>query len=245
MNRLLIFFLVLNLLLSSSAFAIDTKYFSSYLYKQKAFWDSDFSLQPDFRFENNASQLYFYHVRTGLLFHPRPWYDLGFFYRLVEEKNPAGQWEPENRMEFVFSPRIEFPFNGQWMGTQEGGADGEEGLGWRAWRGARSLLQIIARNEFELRELDFADLSKVHVVYRVRPRMAWQYGPNTVYLQDEIFYSLKEGELFRNWATIGISRALNGISVGLFYTYETERVQFGADVWEQAHVLGTSLALSK
>ena len=222
--------------------AIDIKYFSSYFYGQKSFWGSDFSLQPDFRFENNASQLYFYHVRTGFLFHPRPWYDLGFFYRLVEEKNLAGQWEPENRMEFVFAPKFSMAFNGRWLGTEEA-ENGDEGLGRRVWKGARSLLQIIARNEFELRELDFQDLSRVHVVYRVRPRMAWQYGVNTVYLQDEIFYSLKEGELFLNWATVGVSRALNGISVGLFYTYETERVQFGADVWEQAHVLGTSIAL--
>lgn len=104
----------------------------------------------------------------------------------------------------------------------------------RAW-------EIIAMNEFEFREVDYGDLSKTHVVYRVRPKLAWEYGFGTLYLGDEVFYSLRDTEVFQNWATVGLIRPLNGIDLDLYYIYESERQQPRSQTWENSHVLGTKI----
>jgi len=198
-------------------------------------------MTPELRFENGARDLYFYHFRTGFLFHPRDWLDIGFYYRFVQEKE-AGAWSPENRYEFIFSPKIVIPFLGDWPGTGEAG---DEGVGRMALRrigqGVLRVWEIIAMNEFEFREVDYGDLSKTHVVYRIRPKMSWEYGFGILYVGDEVFYSLRDEEVFLNWATIGIVRPLNGLNLDLYYIYESERRQPKSDAWDNAHVLGTRL----
>ncbi|KPJ69518.1 hypothetical protein AMJ44_03745 [candidate division WOR-1 bacterium DG_54_3] len=227
---------------TSPLFAIDTKYFPSFSYRQKAFWGSDFSLSPQLRFENGARYLYYYHTRVGFLFHPYPWMDLGLYYRFVNEKDLSGKWDPDNRIEIEINPKIVLRFiplerimgQGEEAGTREGFVQ-------RIGAGVLRVLEIIPASEFEFWEVDPQDLGKVHVIYRLRPKIEWQYGFGALYVSDDLFHSLKYGEIFRNWATIGFVRPLNSLSLDLYYTYETERPQFGIDVWENAHVLGTRL----
>ena len=218
------------------------KYFPSFSYRQKAFWGSDFSLSPQLRFEDGARDLYYYHTRTGFLFHPFPWMDLGLYYRFVNEKDLSGKWDPDNQVEIEISPKIIFRFIPlERILEQEGRIGTGEGVVQRIGAGVLRVLEIIPRTEIEFWDLDFQDLSKVHTVARMRPRLSWKYGFGTVYTGDDIFYSLRYGEAFRNWATIGIVRPLNSLSLDLYYTYESERQELGSDVWENAHVIGTSL----
>ena len=230
------------LVFTSPLFAIDTKYFPSFSYRQKAFWGSDFSLSPQLRFENGARDLYYYHTRVGFLFHPYRWMDLGLYYRFVNEKDLSGKWDPDNRIEIEISPKIILRFIPiERILGREGEAGTREGFAQRIGAGILRVLEIVPRTEIEFWDLDFRDLSKVHIVGRMRPRLAWKYGFGTLYTADEVFYSFKHGELFRNWATVGFIRPLNSLSLDLYYTYETERPQFGIDVWENAHVFGTRL----
>jgi hypothetical protein len=240
--RILILCFAFLLLYTSALFAIDTKYFPSFSYRQKAIWGSDYSLSPELRFENSARDLYYYHIRSGFLFHPFSWLDFGLFYRFVNERDFSGNWDADNRIEFVISPKIVFRFVPLERLLGQGGGEGtREGVVRRIGAGVLRVLEIIPRAEIEFWELDLQDLSKVHVISRFRPGLAWKYGFGTVYIGDEVFYSLRHREIFRNWATIGLIRPLNGLSLDLYYTYETERSQFGIDIWENAHVFGTRL----
>ncbi|MBU1026378.1 MAG: DUF2490 domain-containing protein, partial [Candidatus Margulisbacteria bacterium] len=101
--------------------------------------------------------------------------------------------------------------------------------------------EIIMINDFELWNIDLEKPENTHVVYRIRPKVAWKYGVGTLYVSDDLFHSLKYGQAFRNWATIGFVKPLNGLSLDLYYSYEIERTQFLTDNWENAHVLGTRL----
>ncbi len=242
MNKKLIPLLIFLFFCAGQLLAEDAKYFSAFSYRQKAFWGSDFSMSPELRFENGAKELYFYHFRIGFLFHPRNWLDVGLYYRFVQERE-AGNWQPENRYEFVFTPKIVIPFVER---LTRAGMTGEgEGVGRQFVRrigaGVLRVWEIVAMNEFEFREVDYQDLSKVHVVYRVRPKMSWEYGFGTLYAGDEIFYSLRDDEIFLNWAMIGIVRPLNGLSLDMYYIYESERRQPKTDIWDNAHVLGTRI----
>ena len=96
-------------------------------------------------------------------------------------------------------------------------------------------------NDFELWNIDLEKPENTHVVYRIRPKVSWKYGFGTLYVSDDLFHSFKYGKIFRNWATIGVVRPLNSVSLDLYYTYESERAQFLSDNWENAHVLGTRI----
>lgn len=244
MLKIRIFVVILSILVVfvPKLFAEDIKYFSSFSYRQKAIWGSDYFLVPEFRFDQNISHLYYYHVRTGFLFHPRSWLDLGLFYKFVNEKDSTNNWMPENRFEFVFTPKIIIRFEGPWQRVKEAAALVRgEGVIEKVGEGILQVLSLVARNEFEFRELDYQDLSKVHIVYRVRPKISWKYGYGILYVGDEVFYSLKYGEFFQNWATVGFIRSLNGLDLDLFYTYESLRSQPGSNIWENAHVIGTRI----
>ncbi|MFC1559581.1 hypothetical protein ACFLZ2_05910 [Candidatus Margulisiibacteriota bacterium] len=227
---------------SSWADTIDTKYFCSFSYKQKGFMESDYSFWPEARFDRQITRFYYYHVRTGFLFHPQPWLDFGLFYKYVSEMDDSDRWIPENRVEFNITPKIMFGFNlfGNGIESISGEVVGDEGGGVIGWVGKKAfqLVQVAARNEIEFRDLDIQDLSKVHAVYRVRPRISWQQDYGVLYVGDEVFYSLKYGEIFQNWARIGVIRPINGIDLDMFYMYESERRQTYSSEWDHAHVFG-------
>ncbi|MBU0672577.1 MAG: hypothetical protein KJ732_06090, partial [Candidatus Margulisbacteria bacterium] len=187
------------------------------------------------------SRFYYYHWRTGFLFHPFSWMDLGLYYRFVNQRT-NGSWQPENRFEFHFDPKIIFIFSPglSKIGRTANETEDTSVIG-RVKQGALRVLEIIMSNDFELWNIDLEKPENTHVVYRLRPTVAWKYGLGSVYVSDDLFHSLKYGEVFRNWATIGFVRPLNGLSLDLYYTYETERTQFLADNWENAHVIGTRI----
>jgi hypothetical protein len=221
--------------------AEDTKYFSTFSYRQKAIWGSDYSLTPEFRFDENMGRFYYYHWRTGFLFHPFPWLDLGLYYRFVNQRT-NGDWQPENRFEFHFDPKIIFHFVPILPKIERATNEADDNsVAGRVRQGVLRVLEIIMINDFELWNIDLEKPENTHVVYRIRPRIAWEYGFGTVYVSNDLFHSLKYGEVFRNWATIGFVRPLNGLSLDVYYSYETERVQFLTDNWENAHVLGTRI----
>lgn len=226
---------------AGSLLAEDLKYFSAFSYRQKAIWGSDYSLTPELRFDENMSRFYYYHWRTGFLFHPFSWLDLGLYYRFVNQRT-NGDWQPENRFEFHFDPKIIFHFVPVLPKIERTTDEAEDSsMVGRVRQGVLRVLEIIMINDFELWNIDLEKPENTHVVYRIRPKVAWKYGFGTVYVSDDLFHSLKYGEVFRNWATIGFVRPLNGLSLDLYYIYETERAQFLTDNWENAHVLGTRI----
>lgn len=239
-KRALLLFLFLYVF-SGLAAAEDLKYFGSFSYRQKGLWGTDYSLTPEFRLDENMSRFYYYHWRTGLLFHPLPWLDMGLYYRFVNQKI-NGAWQPENRFEFHFDPKLVFNFMPALPRLERPSGEAEDisVLG-RVKQGARRVLEIIMINDFEFWNIDLRKPENTHVVYRIRPRISWQNGFGALYVADDLFHSLRYGEAFRNWATVGLVRPLNGMSFDLYYTYETERTQFQTDNWENAHVLGTRM----
>jgi len=244
MKKAILLLLVLQIC-AGPLLAEDTKFFGAFSYRQKAVWGSDYSLTPEFRFDESMSRFYYYHWRTGLLFHPFSWLDFGLYYRFVNQR-ANGSWQPENRFEFHFDPKIVIRFvpalpGGDRLARAVTEGVSGEGVVQRVGQGFIRVIEIIMINDFELWNIDLDKPDNTHVVYRVRPKFAWQYELGTLYVSDDLFYSLKYGRSFRNWATVGFVRPLNGLSLDFYYTYETERPQFLSDNWENAHVLGTRI----
>jgi hypothetical protein len=242
--KTLILCLVFLSVYASALFAIDTKYFCAFSYRQKAVWGSDYSLTPEFRFDESMQRFYYYHWRTGFLFHPFSWLDLGLYYRFVNQRT-NGEWQPENRFEFHFDPKIILQFVPLMPRVGRGTEEAEDtSIVGRVRQGALRVLEIIMINDFEFWNIDLQKPENTHVVYRIRPRVSWGYDFGTVYVSDDLFHSLKHGKIFRNWATVGVVKPLNGLSLDLYYTYESERTRFLStlsDDWENAHVFGTRL----
>jgi len=240
---------------------IDTKYFASFNYLQSGPWESDYSINPVMRFKNGAKELYYYHLRTGLLFHPRNWLDIGFYINFSQEKDLARNWDPDTSFEFVVDPKIMVEFfdtkkikkkinegikaeEEVVLGTTSGAT--KEPVAMQMVRqGLLTAVDIISYGEIEFHDLDIGDLAKVHVIYQLTPRIEWQRDFGTLYVQDNIFYTLKYGDVYRNWATIGVIRPLNDVILDTYYTFESEIPQYHANPWEYAHVFGTNFLWDK
>ncbi|NQT29090.1 MAG: hypothetical protein HQ596_00815 [Candidatus Saganbacteria bacterium] len=234
---------VFILLCSLPLLADDTKFFGAFAYVQPGIMGSDFSLSPQLRFEHSAKELYYYDLRCGFTFHPKTWLDLGLFYHFVNEKNQSGNWDVDHRIDFVIDPIIVInllPVRSRATSEAEG-AEGENTLVAQVGAGVLRAIELVPQTEFDLEDLDQDELSDINIVGRMKPTIDWEYGFGTIYVNDEIFYSFKYGERFKNWATIGIIRPLNGLALDFYYSYESEKPQIKVNSWEHAHIWGTRL----
>jgi len=243
----IVYFLIIFLALP--AFSIDTKYFTAFIYKQNSFLGSEFQISPEMRFDRGAKELYYYHFRTGFLFHPRNWLDLGFYYVFNNEKDSNGNWDPDAGFEFAIDPKIiinivqkkEQQFEERVGEALEDEPDALKMIN----AGVVRAVDIISYGEIEFHDVDWRNLSTVNMVYQLKPKIEWQVDDSIYYVQDDIFYTLKYGEVYRNWATVGRIRPLNkALTLDLFYTFENEK-PFYINPWEYAHVIGTRFILDR
>ena len=231
--------IIFVLMLATSAQAVDTKYFSAFTYKQASILGSDYTFTPEFRFEHGAKELYYYHVRTGWLFHPSKWLDLGFYVGFNNEKNLSGNWDPDNFFEFVVDPKIIIDFS-QIVEKAEARV-GQNDFVKQANDATLRFLDVLSYAEFEVHDFDLNDLGKLNLVFQLRPELRWQRGVETYYLRDDIFYSFKFGEVYRNWTTLGWVHPYKDFTLDLYYIFESDRTIFLTPNWEFAHVFGTKL----
>lgn len=238
-NKIKIIVILVFLFFVSMAQAIDTKYFSAFTYKQDSILGSEYLFSPEFRFENGAKELYYYHFKTGLLFHPKPWLNLGFYVGFNNEKDLSGNWDPDNFFEFVIDPKIVFDFSRMAKKVQQ--RIEKDNFVPKATPVMLRLMDVLSYAEFELHDFDPSDPKNIHVVCQLRPEIRWQKGDNTYYVRDDIFYSFKFGQTYRSWTTFGYIQPYQDFNLDLYYIFEADRTQFLSPTWQYAHVFGSKV----
>jgi len=189
----------------------DFMYFSAFEFKHKINDSLDVFIQPELRFNDDISELYYWHIRNGIIYHLDKNLDLVSTYRLKQTEDSTGSWIPENRLELEINPKISL--NG---------------------------FKLSDRNRFEYRDLrgskdrwryrNMLKISRYLEQYKITP-----------YISEEIFYDFEINKLETNWATLGVSKKLTKeITGSIFYRWESKRVGTTSH-WDSNHILGTKI----
>ncbi len=208
---------IVFLLTNKEAFAkSDVKMFNSYTLKYKVNDKFDVFIQPDMRFKDNMGEFYYYHFRSGIVFHALKYLDLGTTYRFLQSKNSADKWLIENRLELDVTPKV----------TVKG-------------------FQLFNRSRFEYRWLESAkDRWRYRNCTKIAYPTSIKNFEFTPYISEEFFYDLRIGKVHLNWVTIGASKKITkNLILGLYYMVESLRVG-KINKWNTNHVLGTTITVS-
>lgn len=174
------------------------------------------TLEQEFRFGDDASDLYYRHTDLGATFSGEiEWLDIGLNYRQVFEEK-SNDWKYENRPhlnatvqfnlgEFKFSDRSRFSYRNR-----------EDSDNFWQYRN-----KLTIKFPFKLTRL------------AIQP-----------YLADEIFVSFDDEELNRNRLYSGFSLSLlKSLKGEIFYLWQRSKSSSNGK-WTDCHVLGTKLKLS-
>jgi len=86
--------------LASAAFAAgDNKYYSEFAFKHKLNDKFDLFFTPEFRYNNDMGNFYYYHMRIGSTFHAHKNLDLALAYRFIQNK-VLGSWD-NNDVQYI------------------------------------------------------------------------------------------------------------------------------------------------
>lgn len=192
----------------------DLQYFSSYELKHKINDSFDIFIQPDLRFNDDIGNLYYWHVRSGIVYHLHKNLDLGATYRIKQTKTAKGSWIPEHRLEMEINPKI-----------------------------AVGNFKIVNRNRFEYRKLHASEVrwryrNMIKIAYPLEIK-----GKKIIpFISQEIFYDMEVEKYNVNWVTVGVSKKLTkNVSGTFFYRVESKRVKLSSH-WDTNHILGTKLS---
>lgn len=210
--------LVMFLFVGSVAFAKgDNKYYSEYVFKHKLNDKFDLFFTPEFRFNDDMGNFYYYHMRVGSTFHAHKNLDLALAYRFIQNK-ADGDWDNNNiqYIEMIAVPKIKL-----------GGFD------------------ISDANKFERRYYQHAPNRWVYrnLLQFAYPAKIGDFE-FTPYISDEVYYDFQLNMANLNWATLGATKKINeNLALGVYYRAETSRVG-SSSKWVTNQVLGTNISVN-
>ena len=178
--------------------------------------DVKFSMEQEFRFGENAHELYYQHYDWGFVYGFDKMLDLGFFYRLVLEKFQH-KWREEDQPNVNATVKLDlwkFKF------------DDRNRLEYRHFRYKDDSMRY--RNKFTLK-LPF-DFAKMKI--RISP-----------YSSDEIFISSDSTGFDENRFSSGSEFDLTKyVKADIYYMFKSNRVR--GSKWNSANVLGTKVKIA-
>lgn len=218
-----LFNLLLALIIAVSFFASeafaggDNKYYSEFAFKHKLNDKFDLFFTPEFRYNDDMGNLYYYQMRVGSTFHAHKNLDLALAYRFLQNK-VAGDWDNNDvqYIEMITIPKVSL-----------GGFD------------------ISDANKFERRFYENAANRWVYrnLLMFAYPTKIGNFEL-TPYVSDEIYYDFELSKANLNWATLGANKKINKyLTVGLYYRAETSRVGSSSE-WLTNHILGSNVTVS-
>jgi len=175
-------------------------------------WGGKF--EEEFRFGDDASQLYYQHSDLGFVYRGlADWLDVGLNFRLVFEKNSAGQWKQENR------PHLNATFKGKLNGVS-----------------------VSNRSRFEYRDReDKKDVWRYRNKLTVKLPIELTELKLKPYIADEIFVDFEGAGVNRNRFYAGLSAPISKrLDGGLYYLWQSSK---SAGTWKDINVLGIQLKI--
>lgn len=174
------------------------------------------SFEQEFRYWNNADELYYQHYDFGLVLSPNKFFDLGLFYRQIYERRKAkGTFMPEE------VPNINATVKFDWQG-----------------------FDIEDRNRFEYRIYSYQD-DNCRYRNKVTLKLPWKSTPWKIrpYFSDEIFVRIDDSAVFnQNRFSAGLGMEfLKNIKGEVYYMLKSDR---GRVKWTDANILGLKLKVA-
>jgi len=191
----------------------DNKYYSEFALKHKLNNKFDLFFTPEFRYNNDMGNIYYYHMRVGAAFHAHKNLDLALAYRFIQNK-VSGGWDSNDiqYIETITTPKIKLG------GFNISDANKVE---YRFYANAPD--RWVYRNL-----LTFAHPAKIG---------GFEFTP---YVSDEIYYDFEVGKANLNWATLGANKKMNKyLTLGFYYRAETSRVG-SSSKWLTNQILGSN-----
>ncbi len=209
--------IVVILCFATSIFAAgDNKYYSEFAFKHKLNDKFDLFFTPEFRYNEDMGNLYYYQMRVGSTFHAHNNLDLALAYRFIQNK-VKGEWDNNDVqfIEMIAIPKIKLG------GFNISDANKAE---YRFYENAPN--RWVYRNL-----LTFAYPTKIG---------GFEFTP---YVSDEIYYDFEVGKVNLNWATLGANKKINKyLTLGLYYRAETSRVDSSSE-WLTNQILGSNVTI--
>ncbi|MBN1391489.1 MAG: DUF2490 domain-containing protein [Sedimentisphaerales bacterium] len=177
--------------------------------------DWGFVFQEELRLEDSASRLYHHYSDAGFVYKGlADWIDLGVNFRLVYEKDSAGEWRQENR------PHLNVNLKGKLFG-----------------------LDVSGRSRFEYRDRENKDdVWRYRNKFTVKLPFELTALKLKPYVADEVFVTLNDDNIDRNRLFGGVVFKLaENLKADVYYMWQSNR---GAGDWIDTHVLGTAMKFS-
>ncbi len=195
----------------------DNKYYSEFAFKHKLNDKFDLFFTPEFRYNDDMSNFYYYHMRVGSTFHAHKNLDLALAYRFIQNK-VKGEWDNNDiqYIETLVIPKVKL-----------------------------GRFDISDANKIERRFYENAPDRWVYrnLLSFAYPTKIGNFE-FTPYISNEIYYDFEIDKMNLNWATIGANKKINKyLTVGLYYRDETSRVG-SSSKWVTNHILGSNVTVN-
>jgi len=200
----------------------DLRYFSGYEIEKKVNDKLKIFLNPEARFDDDISRLFYYHVRLGLTYKLAKYFQAGLTYRFANDKksrtNGTTYWNHENRLELDLAPSCVI------------------GQDWK----------LTDRVRFEYRNFEIG-----RIQWRLRNLVKISFGEFSIadfnfspYVSNETYHPMNSGKFNKDWLTFGlVKKWTDNFSTDIYYRIETKRVS-SKDEWDTAHIIGTKCKFS-
>jgi len=217
LSKILFIAIIFTALFFDNSFAYDDGDFQ-YWNTESASWKLDkdltIALEEEFRFGDDASNLYYQHSDIGATYSGlADWLSIGINYRHIFEEK-SSKWKQENR------PHLNATLK---------------------WKAADISLSNRLRLEYRNRE-DAEEFWRYRNKFSIKMPIKLSKFEIQPYVEEEIFYDFDEETLNRNRLYSGFNlKLLKNLNAQAYYLWEsTEK----SDKWNDIHVLGTKLKLS-
>jgi len=210
-------FLVVALLISLSnpkfSFADrDWEYWSRYSFEAPLTKEISYLIKPEWRIKNDMSYRYLFKLEQAIAFKLNKYLEVAHYYVWQESKSAKGA-DRSDLIYFDTTGKIPLKefFDMKIIDRLRYQYNFDKAL--TVWRNSTRLTKVFKVGKFEL----------------------------SPFIEDEIFYDTKQDIFNENWASAGISFALNKYAnIGISYLLDTKKK---GDDWNYANVLVTSFSL--
>lgn len=214
---ILIVSFIIPILAINALASTDNKYYSEYALKHKINDKFDLFFTPEFRANNDMSNIYYYQWRLGSTYRAHKNLDFALAYRYIQTQNNNQEWDKNDTqyLEMIATPKTKL---------------------------AGFILSDA--NKFETR---FIEDSRDRWVYRNLSTAAYpvkignfEFAP---YVSEEFYYDFEIDKIYLNWVTIGANKKINKyITVGLYGRNEAARTGTSSK-WVTAFILGSNITI--
>lgn len=173
------------------------------------------TLEPGVRSREDASELFYFETRQGVVYSVNKYLDLGTQWLLVNTKNSKDEWADQHSWELQGTAKWDL-------------------LG----------LKFSDRNRFEGKKVGtngrwyYRNLLKLS-----KPIQDFPFGL-TPFISNEIFYDLQASEYIQNRGSAGFSKKINDrMSMEVYYMLKNDRADSDTD-WSQTNIIGTAIKIS-